>query len=95
MIREIEQKDLLNTIKDELKNYVGIKTYRCPLCEKTFEWDDANYYPEDNTYTCPCCRTTIDEVDLLEVNVCELFEDMFIAYKEKNRIYKEIKNERN
>ena len=93
MIKEIEQSKMISRIKEELKKYVGVNQYRCPLCSKVFEWDDYYYNPEDNIYTCPCCRTEIDEVDLLEVNVCELFEDMFIAYQDQNSHYKgEYKN---
>ena len=94
MNKEIELIPMLTDMKDELKKYVGTNIYRCPLCEKTFEWDDYYYNPAENIYTCPCCQTDIDEHELLNVNVYELFEDMFLAYKDKNQIYKEKKNER-
>ena len=91
MNKEIELIPMLTDIKDELKKYVGTNIYRCPLCEKTFEWDDYYYNPADSIYTCPCCMTELEENSLLTVNVYELFEDMFTAYKEKNQIFKEKK----
>lgn len=91
MIKNLESIPMLTNIKDELKKYVGNNIYRCPLCEKTFEWDDYYYNPADNIYTCPCCMTEIEENSLLTVNVYELFEDMFTAYKDKNQIFKEKK----
>lgn len=86
---------MITDFKTELKKYVGKNIYRCPLCEKTFEWDNYYYNPKDSIYTCPCCLTEIEESQLLNVNAGELFEDMFLAYKERNQIYKEQKNEQN
>ena len=93
MTKELDSIPMLTDLKDELKKYVGKNIYRCPLCEKTFEWDDYYYNPEESLYTCPCCLTDMNESDLENVNVYEFLEDMFIAYKEKNQIYKEYRNE--
>lgn len=84
---------MIKDLKNELQKYVGTNIYRCPLCEKTFEWDDYYYNPEDKIYACPCCLTELEECQLLNVNVYELFEDMFMAYKDKNQIFKEKNNE--
>ncbi|MBQ8749092.1 MAG: hypothetical protein IJZ29_01290 [Clostridia bacterium] len=93
MIKELLP--MLTDFKSELKKYVGKNIHRCPLCEKIFEWDDYYYNPEDSIYTCPCCLTDFDESQLLDVNASELFEDMFLAYKERNQVYKEENYEHN
>ena len=92
MIKQFEP--MIKDLKDELQKYVGTNIYRCPLCEKTFEWDDYYYNPEEKVYICPCCLTELEEYQLLKVNVYELFEDMFLAYRDRNQIFKEKDNER-
>ena len=84
-MNELVENEVLLEIKEELETFVGKKTYRCPLCEKLFEWDDVNYNPAEQTYTCPKCLVEHDEHKLLEVNAYELIEEMFMAYKEKNK----------
>lgn len=89
MIKELIP--MLTDFESELKKYVGKNIYRCPLCEKTFEWDKQYYKAKENIYICPCCLTEINKEQLLDVNASELFEDMFLAYKKRNQIYKENK----
>lgn len=95
MIKDLKTIPMITELKDELQKYTGKNIHRCPLCEKKFEWDDCYYNPAENIYTCPFCLTDIDEKELLEVNVYDLFEEMFLAYKDRNQLFKEIKNERN
>lgn len=91
VIKELEKLPRIKNIKEELEKYVGKNIYRCPLCEKTFEWDDYYYNPAENIYTCPCCHNDADEKEYTNVNALELFEDMFLAYKDRNQVYKEKK----
>lgn len=91
MIKDLKEVPKIKNIKEELQKYVGKNIYRCPLCEKTFEWDDYYYNPEESIYTCPCCQTSMDDNEYTEVNAFELFEDMFLAYKDRNQVYKEKK----
>ena len=91
MIKDLKEVPKIKNIKEELQKYVGKNIYRCPLCEKTFEWDDYYYNPEECIYTCPCCQTAMDDNEYTEVNAFELFEDMFLAYKDRNQVYKEKK----
>ena len=95
IIEKLEKLPRIKNIKEELEKYIGKNIYRCPLCEKTFEWDDYYYNPAENIYTCPICLNEADEKEYTDVNALELFEDMFLAYKDRNQVYKELKNERN
>lgn len=91
MITDLKQIPMITELKDELQKYVGKNIHRYPLCEKIFKWKDYSYDPANNIYTCPFCLTDIDEKELLEVNVYDLFEEMFLAYKDKNQLFKEKK----
>lgn len=91
IIEELTNIPRIKNIKEELTKYIGKNIYRCPLCEKTFEWDDYYYNPEEDIYTCPICSNEADVKDYMNVNALELFEDMFLAYKNDNQIYKEKK----
>lgn len=91
IIEELEKLPRIKDIKEELQKFVGKNIFRCPLCERTFEWDDYYYNPEESTYICPCCHNEADEKEYSEVNAFDLFEDMFIAYKDRNQVYKEKK----
>ena len=91
IIEELQRLPRIKNIKEELEKYVGKNIYRCPLCEKTFEWDDYYYNPAENIYTCPGCLNDADEKEYTDVNALELFEDMFLAYKDRNQVYKEKK----
>ena len=53
--------------------------------------DELQKYVGKNIHRCPFCLTDIDEKELLEVNVYDLFEDMFLAYKDRNQLFKEKK----
>ena len=81
MKNKIEENVILNSIIDELRRFERQDLYRCYYCNLYFNWNDADYNPEDQTYTCPFCRNTFDENELESVSLMDYIEDIFMAYK--------------
>jgi predicted RNA-binding Zn-ribbon protein involved in translation (DUF1610 family) len=72
------------TIAEEIESFCGNNKYRCPICGKILEWDDANYYPEESVYTCDACMSTFDEAQLEAIGI----EDFFFTRECTNTIYR-------
>ena len=81
---KLEKSNVINEILDDLKQFTSTKFYVCPYCDKHIEWDDADYYPEENLYICPKCRCEFNENELTELSAYDIFEEMYLNYKEKN-----------
>ena len=87
MENEIEKKQIFNQVADDLKKYIGKDTIQCPNCLKIFEWDNANYNPEERTYTCPHCLNCSDEDEFGHFSMYDYIQEIYQNYKEK---YNEI-----
>lgn len=88
MKKEIEQQFVFNSILEELKEFKNRNLYRCPYCEKIFEWNDVNYNPEDSIFTCPKCTTAYEETELENISMYDYIEEIYLTYKGvNNEIY--------
>ena len=81
MNKDLKEQIILSSIIDDLKKFEHKDLHQCPYCDEVFEWNDADYNPEDKTYTCPFCRNTFDESELESVSLMAYIEDIFMAYK--------------
>lgn len=81
MKKEIKEQIVLNEIVEDLKQFKHSNLHQCPYCDEVFEWNDADYNPEENTYTCPQCRETFDENELQKVNFIDYIQEMFLVYQ--------------
>ena len=81
MNKDLKEQSILSSIIDDLRKFEHKELHQCPYCDEVFEWNDADYNPEDKTYTCPFCRNTFDESELESVSLMAYIEDIFMAYK--------------
>ena len=80
----LEKEQFNNWIKGSHDSLLPINGAKITLIDATGK--TVQTYTTDQYY---------NGVYVLEVNVYDLFEDMFLAYKHKNQLFKENKNERN
>lgn len=99
MNKELQEKITLNAIIEDLIKFKHKDLHQCPYCDETFEWNDADYNPEEQTYTCPVCRQNFDENELQNITFVDYIQETYLAYlrsKENERnIRKRIKVFRN
>jgi len=80
MNKELQEKITLNAIIEDLRKFEHKDLHQCPYCDETFEWNDADYNPEEQTYTCPVCRQTFDENELQSVTFVDYIQETYLAY---------------
>ena len=81
MNKELQEKITLNSIIDDLKKFTHKYLHQCLYCDETFEWNDADYNPEEQTYTCPVCRQTFDETELQSVTFIDYIQETYLVYQ--------------
>ena len=80
MNKELQEKITLNAIIEDLRKFEHKDLHQFPYCDETFEWNDADYNPEESPYTCPVCRQTFDKNELQNITFVDYIQETYLAY---------------